>query len=222
MPIALTTHGKLDALMLKASSASATQSDVEQAVDGVFAISGLDPRLATAFSVRSRIVSAELAYHQHNHAAVSERSIAIALNNLATRWQLPEYTQTSEAEVRKLHVAMIPFFPQFLTNDFAQRANGRKVGASIVRDGLSPLEATLLFSSLVHQKLTYPEYQMTPSEFAAVTASRHTGKPVPTVQDRRVAVRLALRTSASTGSLRDLLTQADMTMNDLGIYGGAQ
>jgi hypothetical protein len=216
-----TSHHKLDALMVKASAPNAKEADVEHALDAIFAASALDPKLAAAFSVRSRIVDAELGFHAHNHGAIKEETIAAALNSLVDRWDLPQYAHTSSLEVRKLHVAMLPFFPKYLTSDMPVRAKSQNGnGLVMVRTEMSPMEATLVFCLLIHQKLTWSEYQMTPAEFDAMMTARHTGKASPQLHDRTKEMGAAIKVAASHGSLRDLLAQADTTMNQLGITGG--
>jgi len=222
-----TSHGKLDALLVKASAPGATQADVENAVEGIFAISGFDPEIASMFSLKTRIVAAELAYHNQNHSAVPEANIVGALNGIANQLNLPDYAHTSNSEVRKLHVALIPFFPKFLMRDLAGRgitgAAARASGAPpIVQTQMSPLETALLFTVLIHQKLTWSEYQMTPAEYAAINAARHSGKPQPLLHDRGVELNGKIMQAANGGALPNLVTQVFASMNILGLSGGVQ
>jgi len=223
-PGALTSIAKLDLLLVKASAPNATQTDVEQAVNGIFKDTGADPNMLGISSVRNQIVSAELAYHNQHHSPITEDRVVSAVNNLSTTWGLPSYTHTSASEVHKLHMALVFAFPQFLTTDPNTRAsvkpqNGKK---TLVRAEMSPLETTLMFSTLVQQKLSNPEYQMTPEEFSTVTATRKTDAPEPKLQNRTAELNATLRSKGIISRLPDLLTQADKTISDLSISGGAR
>jgi hypothetical protein len=222
-----TSNGKLDALLVKASAPGATQADVENAVDGIFAISGLDPEIASMFSLKTRIVAAELAYHNHNHSAVPEASIVGALNGIANQMNLPDYAHTSNSEVRKLHVALIPFFPKFLMRAFVsqgitQSATNPSAMPTIVQTQMSPLETALLFTLLIHQKLTWSEYQMTPAEYAAINAARHSGSRQPLLHNRTTELQSTIMQAAAGGALPNLVAQTFASMNMLGFTGGAQ
>ncbi len=87
---------------------------------------------------------------------------------------------------------------------------------------MSPLETTLLFSMLVHQKLANPEYQRTNEEYRQVWKLRRAGKPVPPPENRSTAISLAIAASAANAGILDTLNQANTTLADLGITGGAQ
>ena len=59
--------------LYKASGPNATQGDIEAAVDGIFSLSGASPLLAQTLQVRSKIVSAEMAYPTGNNMAPPAR-----------------------------------------------------------------------------------------------------------------------------------------------------
>ena len=216
-----TSHALTDSRLLKAKGPSASRADIETAVDSIFSLTGLDPNLAAAFSVRSRVVDSEIAYRQGRQSSVTEANVERAVNRLSRRWRLPVYTLTSHNEVRKLHVAMSFLFPQFLLTGLPQRTASQGP-QEVVRSNMSPLEGTLLFSMLIHQKLINPEFQLNSTEYEAAWRTRHSGKPAAKHEDRSVALAQSIRAAAKTGSLRDLLAQADDTMADLGFAGGAR
>ena len=105
---------------------------------------------------------------------------------------------------------MVSYFPTYLTNDLKDRVAKDRVAAhksTIVRTDMSPLETTLLFSMLVHQKLANPEYQRTNEEYRQVWKLRRAGKPVPPPENRSTAISLAIAASAANAGILALLTK---------------
>lgn len=210
----------MDAQLSKASQPSAQQSDIENAYDGIMSLTGFKDSYVAA-RLKSPIVGAQLAYQQGGHAGITELQVAQAVNRLSRHFGLPSATLTSHNEVRRLHVAMAADFPSAFTGDLKARlAVGGK--PLLIHDRMSPLEGTLLFASMMRQKLSNPQYQTTPDEYAANWSARHSGKPESQKVDRSKEIASALSASLSSRPLTDLIQQASSTLSDLGISGGAQ
>jgi hypothetical protein len=212
-----TSHGILDANLVLASSPTATPDQVQQAVDGIFALYAFHPDFADNFGFTSQIVASQLAYNTGNYPSLSEANVVTALNNLATTWQLPPYAFTTAAEVRQLHVAFLLAFPQFIASGVVPQA-----GSPAVHTALSPLEVTLLFCSLVHQKKTHRHYQMTPSQYSAYYGAVHSGQATPTLADHNSDISTSVQSAAANNGAFNLLLQINQVMSDLGVVGGVQ
>lgn len=181
-------------------------------------MSGLAPSVADAFNITSQIAASQQSFNAGHYATLSEANVVTALNNFVTAWNLPSYALTSAAEVRQLHVALILGCPRFMLGG----ANGQPGTNVLVRSGLSPLEATFLFSMLVHQKLMNPQYQMTATQFTAYNNAIAQGQTPPDLQDQSAALYIAVQTVATNKGAMAVMLQLNQTMTDLGVIGGAQ
>jgi hypothetical protein len=180
-----TSNQTLDQEMVAALSLNATQSQVQTAVDGMLAISGVDPSIADSSGATMALVDEQLEYLAGSQPGLTEDNVATAVNDLASDLSLPNYAQTTDAEVRQLHVALIQAYPQTILA-------GGPVSGSLVKNPMSPLEQVLLFSTLVHQKLSNPQYQMTTTEYAAYYSALQSGATPPTPTDHTADMRNAI------------------------------
>lgn len=210
----------LDAQLVAASSPTATQTQVQTAVDAMFSFVAVNPSVADAFSITSQIVNSQMQWNAGSYPAETEDNVVSAINNLAAAWSLPSYCTTQAAEVRQLHSALVQSFPQFLLGDASTRLFGQPAGTPLVRTSFSPLEATLLFLMMAHQKYSNPQYQMTPTEFTTYKTALANGTTLPTVQDRTAAVNAAVNTATANTSAMTLLQQANNALGTLGVGTG--
>jgi hypothetical protein len=213
-----TSSAILDANLVAAAGPTASSPQVSQAIDNIFALSGLSPSVADAYSITSQIAASQVAYNAGNYANLSEANVVTALNNFVTAWGLPSYALTSVAEVKQLHISLIIGSPRYMLGG----ANGQPGTTGLVRTSLSPLEATFLFSTLVHQKLSNPLYQMTASQFAAYNAAIAAGQTPPALVDQSAALNAAVQSTAVSKGALAVMLQLNQTMTDLGVIGGAQ
>jgi hypothetical protein len=135
---------------------------------------------AEADRVKDRLKRSEIAYQQGKKEGVREENVVRAMNNLAGKFGAPGYAKTEKYEVRKLRVSMLSFEFDLVSKQVSkksskERGDGKKIVESI-GPTMSPLEAVYVTSSLIVQKLTNPEYQLTHEERRAQWAEEHDGR----------------------------------------------
>jgi hypothetical protein len=82
-----------------------------------------------------------------------------AINFLASKLNLPDYSQTSKKQLRELRMRLMLFSPRFMGR------GAIAVNVSAVSEYMSPMQAFHLTQTLVDQKFWQPEYQVTPAEW---------------------------------------------------------
>jgi hypothetical protein len=203
-------------LQLKANDPGSTG----ELVDSVLMAHGITRQvLAGTRGVRDQIVQAEIGYHNGTRRGVSETDVARVINNLSSRFSAPEYTRTSRAEIRQLRVQMMLLHPALIGLEPAfkgSRARGASLG-----DEMSPIEAIHVTATMIFQKMYNPEWQLNKIERQARWKARHTSSYQPDFSDqtRSKEVLSAIRTSASSMSLRDGLAIATDSLSIMGIGG---
>lgn len=108
------TSSLVDANLVASASPSASTQQIQQTLDNMFALNGLNPTIADAYGITSQIATAQAEFNAGSLAPSSESNVVQAVNNLANTLGLPAYAQTSLSEVRQLHVAMIQASPHFI------------------------------------------------------------------------------------------------------------
>lgn len=125
--------------------------------------------------IKGRVGQAESRYHQSQAAGVSEARVAQTINSLAFKLKLPDYAKTSIYEVRKLRLALIPNFPQFI-NQKSQGMQPVRAGAKF-DSRMSPAEAVFVTEMMMQQKLSNEEYQVTNKERLKDWKEKHNHHP---------------------------------------------
>lgn len=103
--------------------------------------------------VGERITRSELSYRSAQQPALREEDVVKAVNNLVSRVGAPDYVRTSLEQVRYLRTALMMRAPHLVA------ATGRSSKETELPRTMSPIEATYVTLSLIHQKLNNPKYQ---------------------------------------------------------------
>jgi hypothetical protein len=148
----------------------------EELVTEIFRATGAAPYLAglTGSTIKDRIKRAEIRYRQGQHAGISEANVVSAVNGLAQKLGTPEYSKTVQSEVRRLRVKSLPIFPELIGKN--RTANLNPIIGDKLPVEMSPAEAAFVFGSLLYQKMTNPDYQLTAAERTAFWEKEHDEK----------------------------------------------
>lgn len=213
----------LDAINQKAKVArNGSRQDAEEYVNEIIRIAGFAGELNgfTSSTIKDRVGRSELRYRQGLVAGIPETRIVRTVNGLVNQFNLPNYAQTSDYEVRKLRLGLLPSFPQVIS----QKSQGTQPlsNGSNLDSQMSPAEAVFVLAMMLQQKLANPEFQVTHAERRIRWASEHShgGEPdnsIHTSQGRTVEIKDSLRRAASSTSMSDALHLSGMTLNTLGI-----
>jgi hypothetical protein len=122
-------------------------------------------------SIKDRLVRAELNHKKsHGKSSCSEQRVVHAVNLLADRVGTPAYTRTNVFEVRRLRANLLLY-----TSDLQERHNKNGLRKGQKQDVMmSPLETFFVTVSLIQQKLSNPEYQLTNDEWIALHGGKRT------------------------------------------------
>jgi ribosomal protein S12 methylthiotransferase accessory factor YcaO len=117
-------------------------------------------------AVKERVVRQELVYRQ-GAEGTREEDVAMAVNRLADKLELPAYTKTSPFQVRMLRATLRNGYPNFIAQGTNPQNTGLKkaVGTRLNPD-MSPLEAVFGTAVLLQQKMRNTEYQLSPKDYA--------------------------------------------------------
>jgi len=157
--------GRHDGLEQRASLARPDDANsISALVDEVFKFPRAFPRMPDFMesAVKDRVVQAEMSYRRGVTAGVHEEAVVKALNDLAGKFNVPDYAMTSVRQIRALRIGLSLHEPKFMGTGTA-RENAR-VGESI-NPMMSPAQAFHLIGTLIDQKLLNEEYQVSPSEW---------------------------------------------------------
>jgi hypothetical protein len=176
-----------------------------------FADFGIRPEIATAYSFNERLVQAEIAYRHGSHPSVREADVVKSINNLVSSSGAPPWAATSTAEVRKLRMLLVIRYPHLMASEAPPDEHGRY---KALDDTMSPLEATYVAGSMIHQKLLNPEFQFTDEEKAGPAFQDQKTRSQESAK-RTFAMRAVLSGQSSSLSVRDLLHVADGFFTDL-------
>jgi hypothetical protein len=154
-----------DGLEQKASLANANDANsISALVDEVFTFPRAFPRMPDFMEsgVKDRVVQAELSYRRGVTAGVHEEAVVKAVNELASKFNVPDYAMTSVHQIRALRIGLSLHEPKFMGTGTARE--NAKVGESINLI-MSPAQAVHLIGTLIDQKLLNEEYQVPPTEW---------------------------------------------------------
>ncbi|HXG67048.1 MAG TPA: hypothetical protein VNO70_18235 [Blastocatellia bacterium] len=145
------------------------EAAVRHLVDEVFSSISLDeiPR-GMLDEVKERLLRAELSHRNGQQEAIPEINVVHAVNELATKFNAPQYARTYLYEVRKLRMATLPFLPNLVATETPEETKQDKpVGASTIKTSMSPVEAAFVTLLLLQQQISNPEYQLTHGELVS-------------------------------------------------------
>jgi hypothetical protein len=203
------THVNRQAGLSRAGNSAATADLAHQLFKNV----AIPTDLADAFGFTDRIVHAETEYRNGAHAAVHEADVVKAVNNLVTTIGAPQWAHTNPSEVRKLRMHMLVLYPQLIASQEPPDSKGHYKAVS---EGMRPMEAAYLATSLLYQKAYNSDYQFTDAE-KAQNATLSAAAMKTKHQERIDALQAMLRGKTQSVSMRDLLTASDRFFSDLGV-----
>jgi hypothetical protein len=214
-------RGSID---LKAKKAqTGTEESVRELAYGVFEPFGWANRGEVRNRLAERMTRAELSYRNGQHPTIREENVVNAINSLVSRAGGPEYSRTSLMQVRYLRTALMVRAPNLVAVG-APRSSGDK---ELPRT-MSPIEATYVTLSLIHQKLYNPKFQEddngaswlerrqneTVDEFKARAANSNRPRLLSLSNPRADEMRKVV---ANVLSLPSASTLPDMVLDDLGV-----
>lgn len=202
---------------LAASSENSDSAAHRELVLGVVRAVGVDKEVTEAAdSIVDRVSKTETAFHSDKGHSVSEQNVAAAINDLARQINAPKYAFTSKAEIRRLRVHLMFQTPNLIGR---RSALDDKSSRQRLADRMSPAEGFYVFAMMVRQKMLNPSYQHTQEEQDKVAHSSQLAPEDPTKlsQERVVEMENLVRTKASQVSGRDVLSQAQSTLDILGM-----
>lgn len=190
------------------------ESQVRDLVNEVFRANALVDDAGVLENAKDRLTRAEVKFRKNQHKAIKELDIANAVNHAARKLNAPEYAYTSPYEVRRVRVGLFAQSPHLISQDVKQGNEAPKA----FNPELSPIEAFHVAASLVHQKLTNPDYQVTCKERRERWVEDHTQRPRRSLSSQRTQELHALvREHAAQLSLKDAQKGADDMLDMLGI-----
>jgi len=217
-----TQQNPFDPINQKARQArSGDLIDAQDYVTEIVKASGFESELRglTADAIKIRAGVAESHYRQGLTVGIPESKVVRTVNGLVKKFNLPDFTKTSNYEVRRLRVGLLPSFPQVISQ---RNAGVQSRGDSAVEPLMSPGEALFVLGMMLQQKLANPEYQLTHSERLAHWAQSHSHGPndggSPAMNEGRIReMRGALNQAAGSTSIPDALQLSNLVLNTLGI-----
>jgi len=165
-----------------------------------------------------RVTRSELQFQKGASKGISDERLVTATNYLAKVLSMPEYSKTNVGEVRRLRGRLMILTPHLIG---MQRSLDRTPTKGDLKE-MSPSEAFWVFTMLVKQKATNPNFQLTEEERRARLNDIHSKSfdsvlVSQRVNDREEEIASALRAKLSTMSIRDLEDEANKCLDLLGM-----
>jgi hypothetical protein len=209
-------------LDIKAVNAQAGDEDsIRSLATGVFESFGWANRTQIRGQALDRIVKAEMSYRSGQQPAIHEEDLVRSINSLSDALSLPDYARTDMEQVRYLRTSLMVSSPHLV--GVISRAQSETKIPSI----MSPIEATYVAMSLVHQKLFNPAFQESPVGWLArrqtesiqkwsqtTGASSRRPKLISTVNPKSANL---LRTLTAALAARSTDVTVDHVLDNLGV-----
>ncbi len=151
----------------RAKAVSSDEGSVRELADAVFdtlSISNISPVWVSPF--KERCINAEISYRSGRREGIPERNIVRLINELVQKINAPEYSQTSEEEVRRLRMNIAYLMPHFIIQQRTDKEAAAKESGFTISPIMSPLEAIYITNTLIYQKRYNKEFQLSISEQA--------------------------------------------------------
>jgi hypothetical protein len=184
----------------KARRASTTgnENDIRDAVEEAISSSVLHGG-DLAQVVKERAATAEIRFRRGQHKPIAEKDLVSTINNLADRFNAPDYAKTSIEQVRMLRMALMVKSPHVVGTLPEQKGH--------ISSDMSPLEAAYVTLSLILQKLHTPAFQVAPEVWHQQHYASKLGRSAPPESRRAVQARAGPPSEKSI-ELRNLLSNA--------------
>lgn len=196
------------------------ETTVRTLVAAVFADNGIDDRIvATSGSVPDRLVKAEMAFQSGKASGITDDKIVTAVNQLAQRFQAPPYAYTDVNEIRRLRLKMLAVYPHLIGRGSASKRDDSKPHFDAT---MGPIEAFHITATLLFQKISNPEFQFSAQELRSAQNASNADATSALADrvgrgDRTKEIQQVIRKGASSMSFRDMLSQSEQTLDNLGI-----
>jgi hypothetical protein len=133
-------------------------------VDEVFNLPRSFPRLPAPIEsmVKDRLVQAEILFRQGEKPGIEEQDIVNTLNSLVDQFGGPPYLKTTLSQLRVLRMRLAVGEPIFMGPGVA--SPDARIGEPI-SSAMGPMQAVNLVETLIQEKITEPNFQVTPEEW---------------------------------------------------------
>jgi hypothetical protein len=174
----------------------ADESAIRELIDAVFRASRpymVPERIMRPF--KERLIRSEISYRSGRSAGVSEESVVRVIDQLADKFEAPEYARTSQDEVRELRLGLSDLMPDFIVRrSLKEGATPDQEFRFTVNPVMSPVEAVYVVQDLIQQKEISEYFQLTPAERSAVNKvlQRLSESGIRLSVEERADVRMAL------------------------------
>ena len=216
-------------------------SAVRDLTDGVFdTFAPVEIPPFTTESMKDRVGRAEVNYRRGTDKGIPEGKVAKVVNELADKFQIPDYAKVTPAMVRTTRVGLMLQVPNLIGRDDPNRKGHEKTSGRSINPLMSPLEATAVTMFLLQQKMKNEAFQVSHKDFFANIHKRQqqnwearraqrdgTVQPFRDAQDDRSMrassnaktddARRAVKNAAAAMSSDTLLNLADSSLDGLGI-----
>lgn len=154
------------------------KASVRALVDEIFTTVELPSLPSGALDdVKDRLVRAQINYLSGKQNGISQPNIVCTAVMIADKLQAPAYARTSEYEVKLLRASMLSLLPNLIARERPGDAESTEQIGSPLNPMLSPVEAAFLTLTLLQQKQTNPDYQLTYDERVAQWAAKYSASP---------------------------------------------
>lgn len=185
----------------KAALVSLDDPDSVQALaDEIFNLPRSFPRLAAPVesAVKERLVQAEIRYRKGEKPGIEEQDIVNTLNSVVDQLGGPSYLKTTLSQLRALRMRLAFGQPVFMGAGIAlPDANIDESTSSAI----GPMQAANLIEWLIQEKITEPNFQVTPDEWEATYLAKFKAQ-IAEKQAMREAMRAEMRRSGKTTMAR--------------------
>src|SRR5713226_286554 len=121
----------------------------------------------TQEAMKDRVARAEVNYRQGADKGIPEFRVSKTVNELAVKFELPDYAKVSPAMVRAIRVGLMFEMPNLIAQDDpGDKSHKRKIGSSI-NPFMSPLEAATVTMFFLQQKMINDAFQVSHKQFFA-------------------------------------------------------
>jgi hypothetical protein len=168
--------------------------------------------------MKERVARAEVDYRRGVDKGISEVKVANTINELADKFQLPDYAKVSVAMVRTARVVLMLQLPNLVAQNNPASRNHKKTIGSSINPSMSPVEATTLTLFVLQQKMLNEAFQVTHSEFYAGIQQRQVESwrelrakrngDSKTIVDQQTAPSMQVRSNTRSDELRQAVNKA--------------
>jgi hypothetical protein len=146
-------------------------NSIQSLADEIFNFPRFFPRMPDQLEsmVKARLVNAEILYRQGKKTGIHEETLVKTLNDLSDRLGGPSHLRTTLSQMRILRMGLALSEPRFMGSGVARQDTAIGTPISPI---MGPLQATHLVVTLINQKFSNPDFQVSPQEWEEVSRQR--------------------------------------------------